>query len=556
MDLRSTLMTLGRSALAQARTTGATLLRSVRPGDRVQAPPHAPDIMAPWPNTDRYPTIIGSQLTFGYISACQRQAQFGYRLQWVDLLRELIRRDPSAYGNLTARILATSGGRVQVLSAAAQFSADELGDAERERVRRIRQAAGLAPELPTLTDDERILADQIACHVQRQIDALPQRPQILAQQLWAIYYGVSADELLWDRTPSEWRLRELYYLAPRRIAYPDQNSFHPHVWDQGLVVTSGPEWRDYLSGGLFGLDIADYPNKFLVHVGHVLGGYPTEDGLGFILAWWIAAKMMGARSYMQFVERYAKPGVIAKYNTKNADKVPRNAPEEDMAIGQQVVQAMGYGGAPGAVIPDSLELELFGPAAMKGSSGTADPRTFVDWCDDQIAKAIRTTSALQGLQKNGARSALETLEKGANRVAFYDAMGLSATWTRDVGAAIARLNYPTLERLMPTVVIHVDDEPGPEVMLDRIERAVAVGMPIDADKAAQATGMSNLLAVKGDPNARVLYVAKGIEALPPQKPSDAGEDESENEGGGEEQTEAPTSGAAGITQDEEENDES
>jgi hypothetical protein len=72
-------------------------------------------------------------------------------------------------------------------------------------------------------------------------------------------------------------------------------------------------------------------------------------------------------------------------------------------------------------------------------------------------------------------------------------------------------------------------------MLDRIERAVAVGMPIDADKAAQATGMSNLLVAKGDADARVLYVAKSIEALPPQKPSDAGANE--------EQTEAPEDGA-------------
>ena len=55
---------------------------------------------------------------------------------------------------------------------------------------------------------------------------------------------------------------------------------------------------------------------------------------------------------------------------------------------------------------------------------------------------------------------METLAKGANRVAFYDAVGLSGTWTRDIAAAITRLNYPSLERLCPAIVIHVDDEPG------------------------------------------------------------------------------------------------
>ncbi len=225
---------------------------------------------------------------------------------------------------------------------------------------------------------------------------------------------------------------------------------------------------------------------------------------------------MGARSYMQFVEKYSKPGTVATYNTKQSDGKPRTATPEDIELATQVVQAMGYGGAPGAAIPDSIALDLFGPAAMKGSGGTADPRTFVDWCDDQIARAVRTTSALQSLQNNGARAAMETLAKGANRVAFYDAMGLSGTWTRDVGKAITRLNYPTLERLCPAIVIHVDDEPGPEVQIARIKDLVSVGAPIDADKAVASVGMANLLAGKGDKEARILYQAKAIEALPSQ----------------------------------------
>lgn len=544
-------MTAKRKPTAPKKS-GRTVTASanaVRPGERVLAPAWAPDIMAPWPNTDRFPIVIGSQLTFQYVGAAKRQARFGYRLQWVDLLDELIERDLSAIGNLTGRILASAGGRIQVVSAAKQFRADDLGEAERKRVETIRQAAGLSASLPSMPEDERILADQIASHVQQQIDALPHKPQTLALQLWSIYYGVSANELLWDRTPSEWRLRELHYIHPRRIAYPDQSNWHPHIWDQGLVAPTGPEWRDYLTQGLFGFDIFDYPNKFLTHNPVVLNAYPTNDGLGTALAWWIAAKIMGARSYMQFIERFAKPGTIAKYNTKHPDGKPRDATPEDIALAQQVVQAMGYGGAPGATIPDSIDLELFGPAAMKGSGGTADPRTFVDWCDDQIARCIRTTDALQGLQKNGARSAMETLAKGADRVAFYDAIGLSSTWTRDVAAAITRLNYPSFERLCPAVVIHVDDEPGPEVMLERIKDLVSVGAPVDADKAAAKVGMADILAAKGDKEARILYQAKAIETLPSVQQQTVEPQDVE-----ESKTEAPTAGAAKKTQEVEENE--
>lgn len=514
MSFRETLITLGNRAATSARNAGATLLRAVRPGEREPAPNFAPDVMSPWPNTDRFPIILGSQLTFQYIGATKRQARFGYRLQWVDLLDELIERDLSAIGNLTGRILATAGGRIQVVSAATRFPLTDLGEAERARVEAIRQAAGLSASLPTMSDDERILADQIAAHVQQQIDGLPRKPQTLAQQLWAIYFGVTANELLWTRTPDEWRLRELHFIHTRRIAYPDQDNWHPHIWDQGLVAPSGPGWKDYLTQGLFGFDVCDYPNKFLVHNPCVLYAYPTNDGLGTALAWWIAAKIMGARSYMQFVEKYSKPGTVAKYNTKQSDGKPRTATPEDIELAQSVVQAMGYGGSPGAAIPDSIELELFGPAAMKGSVGTSDPKTFVEWCDNQIARAIRTTDGLQGLQRNGARSAMETLAKGANRVAFYDAVGLSGTWTRDIAAAITRLNYPSLERLCPTVVIHVDDEPGPEIILERVKDLVSVGAPLDADNVVAKVGMSDVLAAKGDKESRILYQAKAIEALP------------------------------------------
>ena len=150
---------------------------------------------------------------------------------------------------------------------------------------------------------------------------------------------------------------------------------------------------------------------------------------------------------------------------------------------------------------------------MKGSGGTSDPKTFVEWCDNQIARAIRTTDGLQGLQRNGARSAMETLAKGANRVAFYDAVGLSGTWTRDIAAAITRLNYPSLERLCPAIVIHVDDEPGPK-SFERVKDLVSVGAPLDADKVVAKVGMSDVLAAKGDKESRILYQAKAIEALP------------------------------------------
>lgn len=548
MTIRETLITLSAQAITSAWDAGSTLLRAVRPGERETAPNFPPDAMAPWPQVDRYPIRLGNRLTFDYIGAASRIAMTGYRQQWVDLLRELVLRDPSAIGNLSARILATAGGRVRVVSAGATFSSDDRGKAEQERVATIRQAAGLAPYLPNLTDEERVLADQIAAHVQRQIDNIPRKPQTIAQQLWAIFYGVSGNELLWTRTPSEWLLRDLEYIHPRRWSYPDQNNFHAHVWDQGSVIPTDA-WDKFQTTQPFGIDTCDYPNKFLVHVPEILSGYPTEDGLGFVIAWWLAAKILGARSFFQYMERYSKPGVLATYNTSNEkdNKEPRNAVKEDIALAQLLVQQMGFGAVPGAAIPDSIKVTLFGPGANSASGTTADPEKFIALCDDQIARAIRTTDALQGLQKNGARAAMETLAKSANMVAFYDSVGLGGTWTRDVAKPVTRLNYPSLEHLTPAVVLHVDDEPGPTEILGRAERAVAIGLPIDADKAGAAFGLGHLMVTRGDVNARILYPVKALEAMPPQLPS---------ENADETKTEEPKDGAAEELQTEEEEIES
>jgi hypothetical protein len=68
-----------------------------------------------------------------------------------------------------------------------------------------------------------------------------------------------------------------------------------------------------------------------------------------------------------------------------------------------------------------------------------------------------------------------------------------------------------LERLAPTVVIHIDDEPGPEVILERVERGVKIGLPLDADKVGPAVGLGHLMIAKGDTEARKLYPVKPAE---------------------------------------------
>ena len=114
---------------------------------------------------------------------------------------------------------------------------------------------------------------------------------------------------------------------------------------------------------------------------------------------------------MQFVEKYLKPGTVAKYNTKQSDGKPRTATKEDIEIAQSVVR---HGLRRFARSGDSRQHRAgaFRPRSDERVWRHERPKTFVEWCDNQIARAIRTTDGLQGLQQNGARSAMETLAKG------------------------------------------------------------------------------------------------------------------------------------------------
>lgn len=471
-----------------------------------------PSVLAPWPQVDRYPIVLGPNAGFQYVSAAKRQAKFGYRLQWVDLLEELIEKDPSAYGNLSNRILSTAGGRIEVKSASKN---DELADAVRSL------ATPDGKRHPRA--DEVELADEIARHVQAQVNAIPELPQALVNLLWGIYYGPMLQEIIWDRRPEGWRVKRLHFIAARRVSFPDQANYHPHLWDQGLVTTAGPGWQNYLSSGLFGIDILDYPNKFISYHPHVVSGYPQKDGLGMLLAWYLVLKAMAVRGGGEYIERFVKPWALATYASSYDDqgKKSRNATPEDIEAASAAMQALGLSGLSFATLPDSIDVKLFGPGTNKGGGeGKLAQTVFADWIDDQVARAILTTSAMQQLKATGARNALEVLARGAKRVYWFDSVVLAAALTRDLGDAIVRLNYPGKEHLAPTLLIHTDDEPSPEVMLDRYAKAAQAGFPIDADKAASHAGLADVLADPENADARILYPVKALDVLPPQKPTD------------------------------------
>lgn len=427
--------------------------------------------LAPWPSLDKYPTVVGSSLTLSYLSSVYRSAQTGYRREYVDVLDELIERDPHAYAVISQRIIGVSSGRLSMIPA-------HCDDSEIEK------------------------AKAIAHDCEQALHGIQQRSQALSGLLWAIFYGVSAAEISWSVVDGKWTPNSLSWIHSRRLAYPDPNSWAVKIWDLGNLVGWGTKNKSTTSWNAtslgFGLSPSDFPGKFIVHAPQLRGDYPTRDGLGREIAYWMALKLMAARNLSAFVERFGKPWPIGYYNSTIEGKDhPRAATDEDKNILQATLQNLGAGNLNAAALPDSVHVDLGGPLASRLPPEL--PQTqLIRVCNGEISKAVLGQSDTTEAGGNGSRSAAEVRKSGTIELYRYDAACLCETLKRDLVAVYVHLNYPGQEHLTP--MPHLDVEPPPDRMEESqiILNMVKAGAPIDADRAAQVAGVDLIPNVNKD----------------------------------------------------------
>lgn len=432
--------------------------------------------LAPWPVIDRWPILLGSNLSLQYLASVYRTCQNGYRQQYVDALDELLERDPHTQSVLAQRVLAVAGGHVELTAAKVP---------ESENVRSLR-------------------AHKIREDLQRRIDAIPARTQAFYGLLFsALYYGAGANEIHYDVGAAGWNVTGLGFIHSRRIAWPDQNDWSAHIWDQGAVMplTIGL----YPTENFFGLRVKDAPGKFLLHTPTHRADYPTRDGLGRTIGFWQVIKNMAIRGAAQFVERYGKPWAIGNYSTIETDtQKPRAADKDDIAALNEALTALGVGSLSGAALPDSVKITLMGPG-ITGTTNAINHEKLIGLCDEQISKAIRGGTLQADAGDKGARSLGEVHAESDIRNARYDASCLADTLrggdTEASGGLVwwlCHLNYPGEEDLCPGVTVHVE-QISPDQMLDRAVKLAAVCGSIDARPLAELLGIK--LVDPADPDA-------------------------------------------------------
>lgn len=436
-----------------------------------------PGVVAPWPLIDRYPTILNDRASLAYIRAVFRSCLAGYRQQYVDLLDELIIGDAHAYAVVEHRVNTVAGGRLEVTPCKLpkRGKADHPDAAEAKRI-----------------------ADDIAS----QLDAIPDRQKAFNRLLWGLYYGVSGAENIWDYGPDGWRVIGLNFIHSRRIAYPDQSSWRPRIWDQGTVSTIIPIGSQPTTQ-LFGLCVDDFPGKFIIFEASVRGDYPTREGLGQQLAYLLGMKAMFTRGMGEYLERFGKPWATATYSTAQPGMPGRAATDEDIQHANAVITALGVGALASAVIPDSIKIALQGPGLNSGSTGITH-KDGLSILDAYIEEVVLTQSGTTTVGEHGSRASKETMKESTRETFRYDARCLSDVLKRDLVRALMMLRHPGKEHLCPDVMIHVDEQPDPLKIIEVASKAAGAGLPVACEPVAKALGLELIPAEPGAPPRRMM----------------------------------------------------
>ena len=451
--------------------------------------------IAPWPAIDRYPLRIGQKRTLSYLSSVVRLCTIGYRMQFVDLLEELLEQDPHAYGALAKRVLGVARGKLTVTPARLEEGAPK-SDVK--------------------------LAQKIASEVEMRLLRIPRLKTELVRLAWACYYGITASEILWTHG-SDWRPVGLSSVNSRRLAMPEWSQWRLFIWDQGPV--SPWESFQFPTQAPLGLCIDELPGKFVVHCPPVRGDYPTREGLGLEIAYWMMLKHIAARGAPTYLERFAQPLPEMVWSTgvdpRTKEKKP--ADRRDIDATQSMMASMGGGRVAQISHPDTITLQYI--QQQGGGGGGKPPVRFPEWIelvDAQISVAVNgaTLTTKQGSESSGSRANGDTQRKDQINTWGADADALGESIRESIVKTDVRLNYPKIDidRFCPNVDISLEEDPDPSVIAERASLLANAGYPVDATELEDMVGIP--LANHEDESAIVMVPIQPQALVPPIRPSD------------------------------------
>lgn len=311
---------------------------------------------------------------------------------------------------------------------------------------RRRAVLGVEPAVEAASDAaaDVDLADEV-----RGLVRAPAFRRLLSECLWGLGPGLSAIEILWDRSGPQW--------MPREYAWRDPRWFR---WDRGdasrLRVLADEDQAE-------GVPLE--PFQWILHLPSLRPGIPARGGLARPVAALYCLAAWALTDWSGWLENYGRPIRIGKWDG--------SATAEDREVLHRAVTMIGSDAA--ATIPESMSIELL--EAARSSSADAYER-IERWLDEQVAIAVLGQAATTQGTPGRLGSDKAQAEVRADILAG-DCEELADTLNRDLVRAWVDLNRGP-QQAYPRIVIKPKKPEDSRALASTLRMLVPLGLRVEA----------------------------------------------------------------------------
>ena len=323
---------------------------------------------------------------------------------------------------------------------------------------RKRAIGKLQPAVEAASDDpfDVDLADAV-----RMLARKPEFGEMLDDCLDALGKGVSAVEIIWDRSGPMWMPGRYEWRDPRFFAFDRVD---------GRTLMLLDEAGNYHNG------IPLAPFKWIVHRPKLKSGIPIRGGLARLVALSYMAKSYTLTDWLAFAEVFGMPLRLGQYGP--------NATEADIRKLISAVANLGTDAA--AVIPDSMRIEFIEPARGRGEGSESLFERLAVYLDKQVSKAV--LGATMPVDDGSSKSQAQVHDAVRGDIQKSDARQLADTLNRDLVKPFIELNFGP-QRQNPKLTLPILKRTDLEQLTTALDKLVPLGLGVEASVARDKLGL-------------------------------------------------------------------
>ena len=269
-------------------------------------------------------------------------------------------------------------------------------------------------QLSPATDSQRDL--DVVNFIERYVLDSPVWHKYKIGQQYAVGYGYSGLEPVWDMSANQAVIRDFLPVEPRLLSFSDPATGYLTDWPY-LVTDEHPE----------GIEI--HPRGLILHKTGGMFGHAARCGVFRTVVWMIVFKHFAIKDWWTFSELCGIPLRIGYYDSGSS--------EEDRATLERALANLGVDMY--ALISRGTKIEFEEAAAKVTGADLWKEQT--DFCNNEISKALVGSSAFSEAGKSGSY-ALHTLETGVRAdLTLADAQATAATDLEQWIAPLVEINF-------------------------------------------------------------------------------------------------------------------